>query len=147
MGPESCLHRWYEHFETVLNTRSNFEESVIQFAEQCPVREELAQPPAEDEVMEALGKLKGNKAGGKTDILPEMLKCCGAVMMEYILDLFETVWKEERVPDEWRDALLVPIPNKEDLMVCANWHGISLLDVMGKLFAKVIQGGGGGYLA
>ena len=29
------------------------------------MREELAQPPAEDEVMEALGKLKGNKAGGK----------------------------------------------------------------------------------
>ena len=61
-------------------------------------------------------------------------------MMEYILDLFETVWKEERVPDEWRDALLVLIPKKGDLMICGNWHGISLLDVMGKLFAKVIQG-------
>ena len=61
-------------------------------------------------------------------------------MMEYILDLFETVWKEERVPDEWRDALLVPIPKKGDLMICGNWRGISLLDVMGKLFAKVIQG-------
>ena len=104
------------------------------------MKEELAQPPAEDEVMESLGKLKGNKAGGKTGILLEMLKCCGAVMMEYILDLFETVWKEERVPDEWRDALLVPIPKKGDLMICGNWCGISLLDVMGKLFTKVIQG-------
>ena len=71
MGPESSLHRWHEHFETVLNTRSNFEESVIQSAEQRPVRKDLAQPPAEDEVMEALGKLKGNKAGGKTGILLE----------------------------------------------------------------------------
>ena len=84
------------------------------------MRKELAQPPAEDEVMEALGKLKGNKAGGKTGILPEMVKCCGAVMMEYILDLFETVWKEERVSDEWKDALLVPIPKKGDLMICGN---------------------------
>ena len=103
------------------------------------MREELAQPQAEDEVMEALGKFKGNKAGGKTGMLPEMLKCCGDVMMEYILDLFETVWKE-RVPDEWRDALLVQIPKKGELMICGNWRGISLLDVMGKLFAKVIQG-------
>ena len=63
MGPESSLHRWHGHFETVLNIRNNFEESVIQFAEQRPVREELAQPPVEDGVMEALGKLKGNKAG------------------------------------------------------------------------------------
>ena len=140
MEQESSLHRWHEHFETVLNTRSNFEESVIQSAEQRPVRKELSQPPAEDKVMEALGKLKGNKAGGKTGILPEMLKCCGAVMMEYILDLFETVWKEKRVLDEWRDALLVPIPKKGDLMICGNWRGISLLDVMGKLSAKVTQG-------
>ena len=57
MGIESTLHRWHEHFETVLNTRSNFEESVIQSAEQSPVREELAQPPVEDKVMEAMGKL------------------------------------------------------------------------------------------
>ena len=44
---------------------------MIQSAEQPPVRKELAQPPADDEVMEALDKLKGNKAGGKTGILPE----------------------------------------------------------------------------
>ena len=105
MRPESSLHRWHEHFETVLNTRSNFEESVIHSAEQHPVREELAQPLVDNEVMETLSKLKGNKAGGKTGILPEMLKCCGAVMMEYLLDLFGTDVK-----------------------------------IMGKLFAKVIQG-------
>ena len=57
-------------------------------------------------------------------------------MMEYILDLFETVWKEERVPDEWRDALLVPIPKKGDLMICGNWRGISLLDVMGSCLRR-----------
>ena len=140
MGPESSLHRWHGHSETVLDIRTNSAESVIQSAEQRPVREELAQPPVVDGVMEALDKLKGNKAGGKTGILPEMLKCCGAVMMEYILDLFGIVWKEERFPAKWRDALLVPIPKIGDLTICGNWHGISLLDVMGELFVKVIQG-------
>ena len=140
MGPESSLHRWHEHYNTVLNTRSNFEKSVIQSAEQHPVIEELAQPSVQDEVIEALGKVKGNKAGGKTGILPEMLKCSDAMIRKYILNLFGTVWGE-RVPDEWRrDTLLVPIPKKEDLMICGNWRGISLLDVMGKMFTKVIQG-------
>ena len=54
-------------------------------------------------------------------------------------DLFNTVWREGAVPTEWRDAILVHVPKKRDLTVCDNWRGISLLDVVGKLFAKVIQ--------
>ena len=41
------------------------------------------------------------------------------------------------MPLEWRDALLVPVPKKRDLCCCDNWKGISLLDVMGKLFMHV----------
>ena len=58
----------------------------------------------------------------------------------YIMDLFGMVWKEERIPVEWRDVLLEPLPKKGDLIQCDNWCGISLLDMMGKLFMKVIQG-------
>ena len=59
--------------------------------------------------------------------------------MDYMLDLFQTVWSEQQVPEEWRDALLVPIPKKGDLTQCDNWRGISLLDVTGKIFSKIIQ--------
>ena len=40
---------------------------------------------------------------------------------------------------EWRNATVVPIPKKGNLHVCDNWRGISLLDVVGKLFARVLQ--------
>ena len=46
---------------------------------------------------------------------------------------------ERAVPAEWRDATLVPVPKKGDLSVCDNWRGISFLDVMGKLFARIIN--------
>ena len=55
------------------------------------------------------------------------------------MDLFQTVWMEGRVPEEWRDAILISIPKKGDLSYCDTWRGISLLDTVGKLFAKVIQ--------
>lgn len=45
----------------------------------------------------------------------------------------------KQVPEEWRDAVLIPIPKKGDLTNCNKWRGTSLLDVTGKLFAKVIQ--------
>ena len=40
---------------------------------------------------------------------------------------------------DWKDATILPIPKKGNLQVCDNWRGISLLDVVGKLFARVIQ--------
>ena len=96
-------------------------------------------PPTEEKVVTALYKMKGGKAGGKTGILPEMVKSCGGLLLEYLMDLFQTVWMEGQVPEEWRDAILIPIPKKGDLSYCDNWCGISLLDTVGKLFAKVIQ--------
>lgn len=62
-----------------------------------------------------------------------MLKSSGDIM-DYILDLFITVWKDQLVPDEWWDAMLVPIPKKGDLTQYNNWRDISSLDVVGKLF-------------
>ena len=32
------------------------------------------------------------------------------------------------------------IPKKRNLKVCDNWRGISLLDVVGKVFARIVQG-------
>ena len=111
---------------------------MVESVEQQPVRSDLAVPPSEEEVIEAIGRLKSGKAGGKSGILPEMVKDCGGGVMNCILDLFTTAWKE-KVPGEWRDAMLVPIPKKGDLTICDNWWGISLLDTIGKVFAKVIQ--------
>ena len=47
--------------------------------------------------------------------------------------------REGYVPQEWKDVLIVPIPKKGDLSSYENWRGISLLDVGGKLFTKIIQ--------
>ena len=43
-------------------------------------------------------------------------------------------------PQDWSDAVLVPIPKKGDLTKCNNWRGISLLNVVGKVTAQVVQG-------
>ena len=60
-------------------------------------------------------------------------------LLDYLVELFRKVWQEGCVPQEWKDALIVPIPKKGDSSLCDNWRGISLLDIGGKLFAKIIQ--------
>ncbi len=49
------------------------------------------------------------------------------------------VWEERQVPQDWINAILVPIPKKGNLHVCVNWRGIALLDVVGKLVARIVQ--------
>ena len=60
--------------------------------------------------------------GGLNGLLPDILKCCGEPLLDYIciLTLFQTVWKERCVPAEWRDAMLVPVPKEGDLSSCDN---------------------------
>ena len=59
--------------------------------------------------------------------------------MSSLLKLTEDVWRRGEVPSDWFDAVLIPLPKKGDLSHCDNWRGISLLDVVGKVVARVLQ--------
>ena len=100
---------------------------------------DLDEPPTEEELQLALTKMKRGKAGGKSGILPELVLFGGAVLWDRLLELMRALWKEGEVVTDWKDAEVVPIPKKGDLQRCDNWRGISLLDVVGKVFARIIQ--------
>ena len=68
-----------------------------------------------------------------------MAKVCCDELLVYLVQLLSSVWESKVVPQDWGDALLVPVPKKGDLSLCDNWIGISLVDVLVKDFAKVIQ--------
>ena len=100
-----------------------------------PTMLDLDEPPTED----ALSKMKRGKAGGKSGILPELVLYGGAILWDRLLELMQATWGRGEVVPDWKNAEVVPIPKKGDLQRCDNWCGISLLDVVGKLFARVIQ--------
>ena len=110
--PDSRQQRWRRHFTKVLNVQSLFDWDEVNSVKQRVVREKMAEPPTEEELLEAVVQLRNGK----------------------------DVWKEGMVPADWSDAVLIPIPNKGDLSQCDNWRGIALLDVVGKVVARVIQG-------
>ena len=47
--------------------------------------------------------------------------------------------KEEKGTKECTDAILIPIPKKGDTTKCDNWQGIALLEVVGKVDARIVQ--------
>ena len=52
--------------------------------------------------------------------------------------LFEKIWAEGEMPNEWRCGLLVKLPKKGDTANCDNWSGITLLSVPSKVFTRVL---------
>lgn len=73
------------------------------------------------------------------NFLPNLLKCCGGALINFIMKLFTTVWREQHVPADQHGALLISVPKKGNLSLCDNWRGISLLDAIGKLIVRVIN--------
>ena len=70
---------------------SSFNQAALDGVQQLLLMSELAQPPDRDEILRALGRLTVGKAGGVNGLLPDILKCCGGSLLDYILKLFHTV--------------------------------------------------------
>eukprot|EP00117_Sycon_ciliatum_P031110 scpid28552/ scgid24396/ Craniofacial development protein 2; p97 bucentaur protein len=135
--PEATGTRWREHFDGVLNVISDFVPDAIDSIGQLPIRLDLENAPACSEIHRAMRALQNGKACGRSEITAEMLKC-GSELVPRLEMLLAEVWRTERVPQDWADAILIPIPKKGDLSECDNWRGIALLDVVGKLVARII---------
>ena len=140
-SPKAQHQRWRQHFSKVLNLQSQFDESELEKVEQRPMKNEMSCLPSLEDLCEAITRLKNGKAAGSSGILPEMIRvaCEREEFLEVLLDLVHEVWKESKVPSDWTNTILIPIPKKGDLSSCDNWRGISLLDIVGKLVASILQ--------
>ena len=41
--------------------------------------------------------------------------------------LFSKIWEKEEVPAQWKEGIVIMLPNKRDLRDCNNYRGIMLL--------------------
>ena len=121
--------RWCRHFDKVLNIQSMYNADVLDVSQQ-PVSEELADIHTETEIENAIRVLANGKAAGESGILPEMVKAGGPPLVNALVSLLRSVWKEECVLRNSVNCNLAPIPKKGDLRLCDNWRGIALLDVV-----------------
>ena len=137
--PAAQAERWNRHFERVLNIPSELNYSMLEALPQREVQDDLGDRPTLEEVRKAIGQLDNGKAAGASQIIAELMKAGGSVFTNALLVLLDSVWEEERVPQDWVDSVLVPIPKKGDLSSCDNWRGIALLDVVGKAVARLVQ--------
>lgn len=94
----------------------------------------------DDEISEALKKVKNRKACGLDGIPPEVVKCLHRHAPGVLTALFRRCMETRTVPLSWKQALIIPIlkgPDKNPA-VPSSYRPISLLSCVGKLFERVV---------
>ena len=72
-------------------------------------------------------------------LVGELFKYGGSGMANLLKALYEVVWTEEGIPKQWRQGLIVSLYKKGDVEDPGNYRGITLLNVVGKLFCKILN--------
>ena len=95
---------------------------------------------SKEEVRENMKRMKNGKAVGPDDIPVEVWKCLGEIALEFLTKLYNRTMESERMPEEWRDSILIPIfKNKGDVQSCSNYRGIKLISHSMKLWERVVE--------
>ncbi|KAL5248275.1 hypothetical protein ACHWQZ_G017455 [Mnemiopsis leidyi] len=140
--PEAQSHRWAEYFEELLAPAEEVVDfSLLESEEKVFSFDYLSdddEPPSMLEIEEALKKLKNYKSNGLDEISNEQLKYGAPGIVPWLRDLFDSVWKNEEVPSDWRKGIITIIPKKGDLTFCSNNRGITLRSSASKLFQIVL---------
>jgi hypothetical protein len=82
--------------------------------------------------------LKKNRASSENGITAELLKYGGRNLWRVIYNLTIIVQENEEMPADWQAAVLCPMYKKRNKLQCKNLRGISLLNVIYKIFTNII---------
>ena len=136
---EGLRNRRAEHFSTLLNKPPTVDPTALELVPQQPTLNDLDPSPSMDELSKALKQTNSGRASGKDGIPAEIYKAAGPRAMEVFLDIIQSIWDQEKMPEDFRDALIVALyKNKGRKADCGNYRGISLLLIAEKIFARII---------
>jgi hypothetical protein len=91
------------------------------------VRQLLVPEPSFVEVEIAIGKLKSYKTPGTDHIPSELIKAGGETLCSDIYKFICYVRNKEKLPQQWKESIIVPIHKKGERTDCNNHRGISPL--------------------
>ena len=96
----------------------------------------------EQEVAPAIKAMMNAKAVGPDGLPVEFLKFGlqqdRAILLEFYR-VIPFIWRERKVPQRWKDAVITVLHKKGDKMECQNYRGISLVSHAGKALLKVVS--------
>ena len=131
------METWVEHYSDIYSRENIVSPSALDAVECLPTMEELDTEPTLEELSKATDSLA--QAPGSDGIPPDLIKHCKTNFLHSLHVLLCQCWQEGAVPQDMRDAKIITLfKNKRERTDRNNNRDISLLSVIGNVFAKVI---------
>jgi hypothetical protein len=108
---------------------------LVMFGRQIHPEEPLVPQPSAFDVEMAIEKLKRHKSLEIDQIRAELIKAGRRTIRSEVHKLINSISNKEKLPEEWKESIVVSVYKKGDKMDCSNYRGISILLTMYKIFA------------
>ena len=140
---KGCIcERWMRFFRSLLNSKSDMlDPDIPKRLPQQRVASALGIKPTEEEIATAMKAMANKKAVGPDGLPAELLKLGlqqdRTILLEF-RRLTTLIWREGKVPQQGKDAVIAVLHKKGDKTECGNYRGISLVSHAGNVFFKVV---------
>jgi hypothetical protein len=130
----SILNRWKNYFYQLLNVLG------INDVKQTEIHtpEPLAPESSSSEVKITTESLKRCKTPGTDQVLPELIQAGDNILCSEIDELINSVQNKKKLPQQWKESILVPIYEEGNKTKCNNYRGISLLPTTYKILSLIL---------
>ena len=91
------------------------------------------------EVATAIKGIKPGKAASEDETRPEMLEALTGEGILWLMRVCQVAWKFGKTLRDWQTGVIISVFKKGDRKQSANYRGISLLSLPGKVYAKCLK--------
>ena len=134
--------RWLRFFRSLMNSKSDMlDPNIPKTLPQPPVASALGIEPTEENIATAMKAMANAKAVGPDGRPVELLKFGLQQDRTILLELHRLttlIWREGKVPQQWKYAVITILHKKGDKTDCGNYRGILLVSHAGKFLFKVV---------
>ena len=92
-----------------------------------------------EKVRKKIRQLKSHSAAGPDGIAPKLLQQCEDQIVPVLAMIYRKSMKDGQVPEEWRQANVVPTFKKGSKMAAGNYRPVSLTCVSCKLLESILK--------
>lgn len=146
--PVSISNRtWFDYFKSLLNPISTcetdeFDKTVHTYLDgllECRTAHSYNDVISMQEIISAIKCLKSGKAAGPDSLSAEFIMNPSGALLDYIHLIFNNIFDTSRYPGQFRESIIFPLFKKGNTNDVNNYRGISLLNVLSKVFARIIN--------
>ena len=92
----------------------------------------------EEELRRAIFTQKDNKSPGIDCVSSEILKASFDFISQFLLSLYNIMFPSGEYPGSWGEGIITPIFKKGDVNDAANYRGITLINVLAKVYSQLL---------